>query len=80
MCVPSHTFSPPYLQLSPAVDIFPERWSSRDGNVESFAEMQANFTKAAVEAATQIGMKLFQIVQGTSSCHGLLWGPPLMSL
>ena len=47
------------------VDIFPERWRPRDGNVESFAEMQASFAKAAVEAATQVGVKLFQLVQGS---------------
>ncbi|KAI0734600.1 hypothetical protein C8Q72DRAFT_806895 [Fomitopsis betulina] len=46
-----------------AFDIFPKRWKSHDEGVESFAEMQANLTKVAIEAATQVGMKLFQIVQ-----------------
>lgn len=53
------------LTAMPSVDIFPKRWKSHDEGVESFAEMQANLTKVAIEAATQVGMKLFQIVQGT---------------
>ncbi|KAH9937175.1 uncharacterized protein B0H18DRAFT_969438 [Fomitopsis serialis] len=44
-------------------DVFSDRWRVRNGIIDSFPEVQAKFSKAAIDASMQDGGKLFQTVQ-----------------